>query len=331
MAVDGLREGVADGRFGALPCAARGCGGAPGRYIPRPPNAMPAISARPSPLLALLPGLFVVLWATGFIGAKFGLPYAGPMIFLVLRFALTTTVMLAASLALGAAWPSTWRETGHTAVVGLLVQFTYLGGVFFGISRGVSAGVAALIVGLQPVLTAALARAALGERVTRRQWLGLALGLVGVALVVWQKLGVDARTLGGAAAVFVALLGITSGTLYQKRFCGAVDLRSATVIQNATAATAMLLCAAVFEPMRVEWTPEFVFALVWLCLVLSVSATILLFVLLRRGAAAQVASLFYLVPPVTAFMAYLLFGETLGPTAVLGMICAMAGVALVNR
>jgi len=292
---------------------------------------MSAPSAGRSPLVALLPALFVVLWATGFIGAKFGLPYAGPMIFLTLRFALTTAVMLAASLALGAAWPASPREAGHVAVVGLLVQFTYLGGVFFGISRGVSAGVAALIVGLQPVLTAALARAALGERVAPRQWLGLALGLVGVALVVGQKVGFDARSLGGAVAVVVALFGITAGTLYQKRHCGGIDLRSATVIQNGVAGAAMLLCAVAFEPVRVEWTAEFVFALVWLCLVLSVSATILLFVLLRRGAAAQVASLFYLVPPVTAFIAYLLFGETLGPTAILGMICAMAAVALVNR
>jgi drug/metabolite transporter (DMT)-like permease len=167
--------------------------------------------------------------------------------------------------------------------------------------------------------------------VAPRQWLGLALGLVGVALVVGQKIGFDARSLGGAVAVVVALFGITAGTLYQKRYCGGVDLRSATVIQNGVAGAAMLACAAAFEPMRVEWTAEFVFALVWLCLVLSVSATILLFVLLRRGAAAQVASLFYLVPPVTAFIAYLLFGETLGPTAILGMICAMAAVALVNR
>jgi drug/metabolite transporter (DMT)-like permease len=280
--------------------------------------------------MAAMPGLFVLLWSTGFIGAKLGLPYAGPMTFLALRFSLVAAAMLPLALATRIAWPSR-SGAAHTAVVGLLIQFTYLGGVFFGISRGVTAGIAALIVGLQPVLTAALAGVLLGERVTPRQWGGLALGLAGVALVVWEKVDISGAHASGLAAVVAALFGITLGTIYQKRFCGAVDLRAATILQNASAAALMVLCAVLFEPLEVAWTSEFVFALAWLCLVLSVGATMLLLWLIRRGAAARVASLFYLVPPVTAFMAFLLFGETLGVAALSGMVLAMAGVALVNR
>jgi drug/metabolite transporter (DMT)-like permease len=278
-----------------------------------------------------MPGVFVVLWSTGFVGAKLGLPHAGPFTFLSLRFALVTAVMLLFSVATRAAWPRHWREAGHIAVVGVLLQGTYLGGVFIALAHGVSAGVVALIVGLQPLLTAALAGAVLGERVSARQWLGLALGLVGIALVVASKLAFDRHHLLGAAVAALALLGITGGTLYQKRFCAGMDLRSGTVIQNAVAGILMVAGALAFEGLHVQWSASFVFALGWLCLVLSVGATLLLFVLLRRGAASRVASLFYLVPPVTALMAYLLFGETLGVTALAGMGLVMLGVALVTR
>ena len=281
--------------------------------------------------LRLAPALFVVFWSTGFIGAKLGLPFAGPMSFLFARFALVTLLMLAVSLATGAAWPAGWREAGHIAVVGALLQGIYLGGVFISIAAGVSAGLTALIVGLQPLLTAALAGAVLGERVTARQWLGCILGLVGVALVVANKLSFDAHHVFGATSAAAALIGITLGTLYQKRFCSGMDLRSGTVIQNGVAAAVMLAGVLLFEGMRISGSGTFVFALVWVVLVLSIGATLLLFMLLRRGAAAPVTSLFYLVPPVTALMAFLLFGETLGPTALLGMALAVLGVALVNR
>lgn len=273
----------------------------------------------------------MVFWSTGFIGAKLGLPFAGPMSFLFARFSLVTLLMLAVSLATGAAWPAGWREAAHIAVVGALLQGIYLGGVFISIAAGVSTGLTALIVGLQPLLTAALAGAVLGERVTVRQWLGCILGLVGVALVVAKKLSFDAHHVFGATSAAVALIGITLGTLYQKRFCSGMDLRSGTVIQNGVAAAIMLAGVLLFEGMRITWSGTFVFALVWVVLVLSIGATLLLFMLLRRGAAAPVTSLFYLVPPVTALMAFLLFGETLSPTALLGMGLAVLGVALVNR
>ncbi len=232
--------------------------------------------------LAVMPGLFVVLWSTGFIAAKYGLPDAEPLTFLALRFVLVAILMLVVSLGLGAAWPANWREAGHVALVGILIQATYLGGVFYAIAHGVSAGMAALIVGLQPLITASLVGLLLGEAVTARQWLGLALGLVGL-------------------------------------------------IQNATAGLLMLLLALASETMHVEWHLEFVLALFWLCLVLSVGATMLMIFLLRRGAASRIAGLFYLVPPVTALMAYLLFGETLGATTLVGMAVTAIAVALVNR
>jgi drug/metabolite transporter (DMT)-like permease len=191
--------------------------------------------------------------------------------------------------------------------------------------------VVALIVSLQPLLTAALAGTMLGERVSGRQWLGFALGFVGVALVVASKLAWDGQHLFGAATAMLSLLAITVGTLYQKRFCAHMDLLSGTVIQNAVAGVLVLTGAFLFEDMHVAWSASFVFALLWLCFVLSVGATLLLFVLLRRGAASRVASFFYLVPPVTAVMAYLFFGETLGVAALLGMGLVMAGVVLVNR
>ena len=296
---------------------------------------MPQTSQYPQhsglPWIAAMPGVFVLLWSTGFIGAKLGMPHAEPFTFLLLRFAILTVLLTAAGLALRAPWPATWAEAGRVALVGLLVHGAYLGGVFFAISRGVPAGVAALIVGLQPLLTAVGAGPYLGEKVTRRQWLGLVIGLAGVALVVWTKLSLDVGHLTGLVGTGVALVGITVGTLYQKRHGAGMDLRTGAAIQFAAATGPMLLLAVVFETMVVAWTAEFVFALAWLVIVLSVGAMTLLLVMIRRGQASRVASLFYLVPPVTALIAFFLFGETLGPTALAGMLLAVVGVALVVR
>jgi len=282
-------------------------------------------------MTGVAPGLFVVLWSTGYIGAKLGLPYAEPMTFLGLRYSIVAAIMALVSLAAGARWPQSLGEAAHIAVVGLLLQATALGGVFLAISMGLSAGLTALITALQPLLTAVLVRHLLGERVRGLQWLGFVLGFVGVALVVAERLRLDAGALWGIVPSTVALLGITFGTLYQKRFCDAMDLRSGTAIQNATAALAMIAGSLIFEGRHIAWTGEFIFALAWLCLVLSVGATMLLFWLLRRGAASRVASLFYLVAPTTALFAYFLFDETLAATALLGMGLAVAGVALVVR
>lgn len=277
------------------------------------------------------PGLFVFLWSTGFIFAKLGLTYAEAFTFLTVRFAIVTVVILAIALVTRAPWPKDARSVGHIAVVGVLMHGAYLGGTFAAIGAGVSAGVAALIVGLQPLLTATVVGPFLGERVSARQWLGLLLGFGGVALVLWNKLGLGEAPLWGYGFSFLALVGITVATLYQKRFCGTMDWRSGGVIQYAAAALTMLPPALLFETGVVHWTAEFVLAILWLVLMLSVGAITLLNWLIRRGAAAKVASLFYLVPPVVAVEAYVIFGEELHALALVGMGLTAVGVALVMR
>jgi len=284
---------------------------------------------RPDTLLGLA---FVALWSTGFVGAKYGLADAGPFNFLAVRFAIAATLMLGLAIAFHAPWPRSLRDTAHIAVAGLLLHGVYLGGVFAGINAGVPAGITALIVGTQPVLTAVVVGPILGERVSRRQWLGFVLGFAGLVLVVGGRLRLPAsHGLGGIAWVLLALCGITAGTLYQKRFCPRLDLRSGTAIQYLAAAMAMGAVALAFDAEPIEWTPRFVFALAWLSLVLSLGAITLLFLLIRRGAASRVASMFYLVPPTAAAYAWLLFDERLGPIELAGMGVIAAGVALVNR
>jgi drug/metabolite transporter (DMT)-like permease len=281
--------------------------------------------------LAAMPAVFVLLWSSGFIGAKYGLPYAEPLTFLLLRFVLVAVLLMVFSFATKAPWPRSGTEIGHIAVAGLLVHAGYLAGVFCAIHQGVSAGVIALIAGLQPVLTAAAASPLLGEQVSGRQWFGFALGLIGVALVVSGKLALGAGSLYGYALALVALLCITAGTLYQKRFCSGMDLRTGAVVQFAASAALMLVLAPLLETMQIRWSREFIFALAWLVCVLSLGAITLLFMLIRRGAASRVSSLFYLVPPVTALMAYIAFDERLSPSGAAGMVVTVTGVALVLR
>src|SRR5512141_2662716 len=261
--------------------------------------------------LQSMPGLFVLLWSTGFVGAKYGLPYAEPLTFLLLRFASVLALMLPLALATRAAWPRSLTQIGHIAVVGVLMQGGYLAGVFCSIHLGMSAGVSALIVGLQPILTAFASAPLFGERLHARQWSGLMLGFVGVLLVVTGRSALSGITPVTLALSLLALVSITAGTLYQKRYCGAVDLRTGSVIQFCAAGLVLLPFALAFETMHVHWSVEFIGALAWLVLVLSMGAISLLYILIRKGAATKVASLFYLVPPTTALMAYAMFGETL--------------------
>lgn len=287
--------------------------------------------------LASMPALFVLLWSTGFIGAKFGLPYAEPFTFLFIRFVLTLLVLLPLMRLFKAQWPAFPALWGHVAVTGLLVHATYLGGVFYAIDLGLPAGLASLLVGLQPLLTAALALPLLGERLSRWQWLGLALGLIGITLVLSGKLApgsggmFEGFGLGALASVFAALLGISAGTLYQKRFCADMPLLGGSVVQYLAASVALGVGALLLETRQVEWAPTFIATLAWLVLVLSIAAILLLMALIRRGAASKVASLFYLVPPLTALEAWWLFDETLGPVALSGMAVAIAGVVMVVR
>jgi drug/metabolite transporter (DMT)-like permease len=277
------------------------------------------------------PALFVLLWSTGFVGAKHGLPYAPPFLFLALRLAIAAVLLAVLAAALGSARMASRQQYGRAAVVGLLLHAGYLGGTFFGISRGIPAGVAAVIVSLQPVLTAVLAARVLGERPTARQWLGLVLGLAGVALVVGPGVVGSSAPLpvSGLVSCLIALVSGTLGTVYQKRHGDGIPLVWGTAMQYAAATVALLAVAAATEDLSIHWTAHFVGALVWLVLVLSIGAVLLLLLLLRRGTAAGVSSLYYLVPPATAVEAYFLFGERLSGLSLLGIGVTAVGVALV--
>ena len=291
-----------------------------------------ALTASRSPLWrGLVPAGFVVLWSTGFFIGKLGLTDAPPFTILFLRFALASLLMAAMALALRSVWPRSPRQAVHLAVVGILLQTVYLGGCYAAMAAGLPAGITALVVGLQPILTATVVGPLLGERVGPKHWLGLALGFLGVALVLWDKLDVAGLESWGVVFALAGLVGITAATLYQKRFGGAVDLITGTAIQYAAAALTTLPIVLFLGWGPIHWTGSFIFSLAWLTLALSIGAVTLLLWLIRRGAASKVASLFYLTPPAAAVGSYLLLGETLAAPALAGMALAAVGVALVNR
>ena len=274
--------------------------------------------------------MFVLLWSTGFIGARLGLPHIEPLTFLFIRYGAVIACMTAIALATRAPWPGTAQEWTHIGVAGLLVHGVYLGGVFVAIHQGLPAGVASLVVSVQPLLTAAGAGVLLGAVVLKRQWAGLALGLVGVGLVVAGKLGTEFAAQALLPAI-VALFGITSGTLYQKRFCPTLDWRTGSVAQFVPTALLTGALAWMTETGRIDWTGELYFALGWLVLVLSIGAVSLLNWLIRHSNAVNVASLFYLVPPCTALFAWILFGERFSGLALVGMGVTVAGVYLARK
>ena len=276
----------------------------------------------------------MLLWSTGFVGAKYGLPYAEPFTFLAVRLVIAAVLLGAVAVALRAAAMPAGRQYGHASVVGVFLHAGYLGGVFYAISIGVPAGVSAVVVSLQPVLTAVLATRVLSERLVARQWLGLVLGVAGVALVVGPGVVASAGAAGampvsGLLTCLVALLSGTTATLYQKKHGDGIPLVWGTAVQYAAASAVLLALAVTTESMAIAWTAKFVVALVWLVVVLSLGAVLLLLLLLRRGSASGVSSLLYLVPPATAVEAYLLFGERLSPPALVGVAVAAVGVALV--
>lgn len=279
----------------------------------------------------LLAPLFVLLWSTGFIGAKLGLPHAGALSFVAVRCAWVVLLMAGAAWLFKAPWPRDGKRVAHIAVAGVLIQATYLGGVFVAIEQGLPAALTSLIVGLQPILTALAAGSLLGERVSRLQWCGLVLGFGGTLLVVLNSRNPGLGQAWAWSALWpavLALLGITLGTLYQKRFCASFDLRSGAVIQFAASLLVLGPLAWATDSRPIVWNANFIFALAWLVLMLSLAAISVLNVMIRRGSAVKVTSLFYLTPAVTALMAWALFDERLGPLAVIGMVIAAAGVWL---
>ena len=273
-----------------------------------------------------LPLLFILMWSSGYVAGKLALPYTGPLTLLALRFGLAAAVLVALALATGAPWPHRARGWGHLAVVGLLMQVLHFSCIYFALHWGLSAGVAGLLIGLMPLATALGAHLWLAETLSARQGVALLAGLAGVALVVADK------PLGGAWGAYVAaglgLLGLVAGTLYQKRFCAHMDLRSGAGVQMAVSAAAVALAAGPLEGFAIDWQPEFIGAWLWLGLINSIGAFSLMFVMIRRGQAGQVARLFFLIPGVSALMGFVLLGERLAPLALAGFLLSAAAVGL---
>jgi len=293
--------------------------------------ASPSPSALNSMTFASIAALFIFFWASGFVAAKYGLPYAEPFTLMAARFVVGAAILVPACFVLKATWPKTLRDTTHILIAGFGVQTVYLIGVYYGIWFGISTGVTALVVGLQPLLTGVLAGFVLKEKVTPRNWVGLVLGFIGLGLVVWDRVLAPTDALWGLAMLLMGLAGITLGTLYQKKYCGPFDVRAGVALQNVMSCIVMLVLAVIFESMIIDWTGEFVFAVLWSAIGLSVFAICLYYWLVQRGAAARITSLIYLSPPTTAVMGWAMFGEILSWQAIAGMAVAMTGVALAVR
>jgi drug/metabolite transporter (DMT)-like permease len=276
------------------------------------------------------PLVFVLLWSTGFIGARLGLPHTEPLTFLLIRYIAVLGCMTLVAVLTRAPWPASASAWFHIGVAGLLLHGVYLGGVFIAISKGLPAGVASLVVGVQPLLTAVGAGWLLHETVLKRQWVGLLLGLLGVGLVVFGKIG-SGFGMDALWPAVAALIGITAGTLYQKRYCAPFDWRTGAIAQFLPTALLTFVGAWLTETFRVDWTGELVFAMGWLVLVLSIGAISLLNWLIRHSDAVNVASLFYLVPPCTALVAWLLFDEAFTGLALAGMALTVWGVYLARK
>ena len=277
------------------------------------------------------PSVFVLMWSTGYIGSKLGAPYADPMVFLSLRFLLVLPLLALIAVSFRSRWPSNFSLISHCIITGILVHGVYLGGVFWAIDNGMPAGASAIVVGLQPVLSTLVARPLLHEKILAKHWGGIALGSIGLVLVLGPKLGeagsgIDPRTI---AAALVAVLAISLGTVYQKRFVPTTDLISGTFWQY-IGALIVTLPLTLFESWNVIWSGEFIFALGWLVLILSFGAILLLMFLIRQGAVSEVASLFYLVPVATTIESFFLFGEKLAPIQIFGMSLVVFAVLLIR-
>ncbi|MBA2649480.1 MAG: DMT family transporter [Legionella sp.] len=279
----------------------------------------------------ILPLLFVTLYGSGFVGAKLGLPYAEPLTFLVWRFALTTMLLIFIAIILGSPWPRQIKVVGHIMVAGLLMQATFSAGVFVAINLGISPAISALIIALQPILVALGAGFVLNEVVGLRQWVGLLLGLIGVAFVVSHNLTFSHAHIVGIMMAFIGLFGLTAGNLYQKRFCASMDIFTGGVIQSIAAFSAILILALLFESMHINWTSSFLFALLWMSVVVSIGAVSILYLLIRHREVNQVASIFYLVPVSTTILSFAIYNQTIGSLELLGMLITALGVILVTK
>jgi drug/metabolite transporter (DMT)-like permease len=289
----------------------------------------------PKQLERFAPALFVFLWSTGFVGAKYIVPYAEPFTFLTIRYVIAAAILIAIAALLKQPLKLTRDQVIASVAVGLLLHVIYIGGVFYAVSLGVSAGISAVIVSIQPVLVSILAVPLLGERIRSVQVVGLVLGVAGIALLLLPKVfqGDYSSAISevGIVICVIALLGTSAGYLVQKKLGSDIPFLTGTGMQYVVSAVVFALLSALTEDQRVEWSPEFFFGLAWIVLMLSIGSIVLLYEMLRAGSASKVSSLYYLVPPVAAIQAYFLFDEVIPPIGILGMALAGLGVVLVMR
>ena len=281
-------------------------------------------------LVRAMPFLFILSWASGFPITRLGLEYTEPFTLLWVRSAIVVVIVGTYALIVRAPWPN-WKEIAHIAVVGVTLQCLYLGSMFSALDGDVSQGVAALVAGMQPLMTAAVVGVTLGERVSRRQWMGFTLGFAGLFIVLSDRLGVGAGTMTGFIFAGLTPIFITAASLYQKKFCANSDLRIVMIVQQTTAGICNFCIAMAIETGQVAWSAEVIFVWMWLVFILTVGATNMLYLMLRHGEASRVSSLFYLTPPTAVFLGWVTYGETMGIVAIGGFAVAVAGVFLVTR
>ncbi|UHL65408.1 DMT family transporter [Paralcaligenes sp. KSB-10] len=283
------------------------------------------------PWLKAAPAIFLLLWCSGFVFLKIGLAYADPLTFLALRYALVLAVLALPALILRPAWPRSARAWGHLAMVGLLLQASYFSFTYLAFKHGISAGALALVTSMQPLLIGLLAPAFANEKISLRRWAGLTLGVAGAAIVIAGKSQLDIATPAGLFYACAALLSITAGTLWERKFGTETHPIPANLIQYAVGLAVTLPLAMALEPMRVAWTTPLLLSLAYLVLANSLIAITLLLTMYRHGEASRVSALFFLVPPVTALIAFVILGETIPVLAWLGMLLAVAGIFLVTH
>jgi drug/metabolite transporter (DMT)-like permease len=288
------------------------------------------MTADKSLFIRAMPFLFILSWASGFPITRLGLEYTEPFTLLWVRSAFVLAIVVPFALIVRAPWPH-WKEVAHIAVVGVTLQCLYLGSMFSALDGDVSQGVAALVAGMQPLLTAAVVGITLGERVTRRQWIGFTLGFAGLFIVLSERLGIGAGTMAGFMFAGLTPIFITAASLYQKKFCANSDLRIVMIVQQAAAGVCNFGIAMAIESGEIAWSAEVVFVWIWLVFILTIGATNLLYLMLRHGEASRVSSLFYLTPPTAVFLGWVSYGETFGLIAIGGFAVAIAGVFLITR
>lgn len=287
--------------------------------------------------VTLSPMIFVLLWSTGFVGARLSAPYADPLTFLFVRFVIAGSILLPLAMWRKQVFPRRFLAICHSAVAGILLHAIYLGGVFYVVRHGLPIAICALIVSLQPALASVAAALWLREKLSGQQLAGLILGFAGVAAVLYPQLSsldVSAELSNAwvnISVTILALLGITAGTIYQKRFCGGTDILPGVVIQFFASAVVIFCAAALLEDMKIEWNEQSIFALLWLVFVLSIGAILILLYLIERRAVSSVNALFYLSPALVAIEGYFLFGQTLHFVAIMGFVCSLCGVYLITR